>query len=110
MPEPSLTQVFGAGATQDATTLTISKADLASVGLTAALNNNPEALVVALVLKWASYLNETNQTTDNDIQITIADSGFPQIVTRNSIQYRQVTYNVNLQTPDTGFTVDPDNY
>jgi hypothetical protein len=110
MAEPTLAQVFGSNATQDANTLTISKADLTSVGLTASANNTAESLVVALILKAASYLTETNQSSNPDIQITIADSGFPQIVSRNNSQYRQITYNVNLQTPDTGFTIDPDNY
>lgn len=110
MAEPTLSQVFGSNATQDATTLTIPKADLASVGLTASANNTAESLIVAILLKAADYLKDTNQQTNTDIQVTIADSGFPQIVTRNNVQYRQVTFNINLQTPDTGFTLDPNNY
>ena len=110
MPEPTLIQVLGTGATQDATTLTIQKSALATVGLTASANNTAESLFVALLLLAANYLNDTNQTTNVDIQVTIADSGFPQIVNRNSAQWRQITYNVNLQTPDTGFSIDPDNY
>lgn len=111
MSEPTLTQVFGANAVQDANTLTISKADLASVGLTANATNTAESLIVALLLKASSYLNETNQSnTNTDIQVTIANSGFPQIVVRNNANYRQITYNVNLQTIDNGFVIDPDNY
>lgn len=110
MAEPTLTQVFGSGASQDANTITIQKTALATVGLTANSNNTAESLMVSIVLLAASYLNETNQTANPDIQVTIADSGFPQIVNRNSNQYRQITYNVNLQTVDTGFTIDPDNY
>ncbi|MGI2909591.1 hypothetical protein AABK37_41075, partial [Hassallia sp. VBCCA 56010] len=33
--------------------------------------NTAESLLVALILKAASYLNETNQSTNNDIQVTI---------------------------------------
>jgi hypothetical protein len=110
MAEPTLVQVFGAGATQDATTLTILKSDLASVGLTASASNTAESLLVALILKAAAYLNDTTQTTNADVQVTIADSGFPQIVIRNSTTYRQITYNLNLQKIDTGFTLDPDDY
>ncbi|MEH2145299.1 hypothetical protein [Nostoc sp.] len=110
MAEPTLQQVFGANASQTATTLTIAKADLASVGLTALASNTAESLMVGLLLKAAAYLKDSNQTTDPDIQVTIADSGFPQLVNRNSAQWRQITYNVNLQTPDTGFAIDPDNY
>lgn len=110
MAEPSLSQVFGANATQTSTTLTITKADLASVGLTASANNTAESLIVALILKAAEYLNETNQTTNPDIQVTIADSNFPQLVTRNSSQYRQTTYNLNLQTLSPTYTLDPDDF
>jgi hypothetical protein len=110
MAEPNLQQVFGANASQTSTALTISKADLAAAGLTASANNTAESLFVAIMLLADNHLNETQQTSDPDIQITIADSGFPQIVNRNSQTYRQITYNVNLQTPDTGFTIDPDNY
>ncbi|MGI2909847.1 hypothetical protein AABK37_42490, partial [Hassallia sp. VBCCA 56010] len=67
----TLAQVFGDNATQDSSNLTISKADLAAIGLTASSNNTAESLLVALILKAASYLNETNQSTNNDIQVTI---------------------------------------
>jgi hypothetical protein len=110
MAEPTLVEIFGIGAVQNSTTLTIQKSALAAVGLTASASNTAESLMVAILLTAASYLNDTNQGTNADIQVTIADSGFPQIVNRNSAQYRQITYNINLQTPDTGFTIDPDNY
>jgi hypothetical protein len=110
MAEPTLQQVFGVNATQTSTTLTISKNDLAATGFTPATANTAESLFVALLLLADNYLNETQQQADNDIQVTIADSGFPSIVTRNSQTYRQVTYNINLQTLDNGFTIDPDNY
>lgn len=111
MPEPTLTQVFGTNATQTSTTLTISKTDLASTGLTASANNTAESLVVAILLQASNYLNSTNQTSTNtDIQVTIEDSGYPSITTRNNANYRQITYNVNLQKPDTGSTIDPDDY
>jgi hypothetical protein len=45
----ALAQVFGAGATQDATTLTIRKSDLP--GLTAAVDNRGEQLLVAFLLQ-----------------------------------------------------------
>jgi hypothetical protein len=108
--EPTLQQVFGANASQTSTTLTISKADLAAAGLTASASNTAESLFVAIMLLADNYLNETQQSTNADIQVTIADSGFPQLVNRNSQIYRQVTFNVNLQAPDSGFNLDPDNY
>ncbi|MBC1242280.1 hypothetical protein GNE10_35350, partial [Nostoc sp. 2RC] len=58
MAEPTLTQVFGANATQDATTITITKADLTGVGLTAASENTAESLFTAIVLKAQTALTE----------------------------------------------------
>jgi hypothetical protein len=111
MAIPTLAQVFGASAQQNEGALTISKADLVATGLTINANNTAQALFVAILLKAANYLSTTNQTSVNtDIQITIADSGFPTVTSRNNANYRQITYNINLQTLDTGFTIDPDNY
>lgn len=55
MAEPSLTEVFGPGATQTATTLTITKADLP--GLTAAIDNRAEQQLpfIFLYLPEQSY-------------------------------------------------------
>lgn len=50
MLDLSLEQLFGPGATQTATTLTIQKAALASVGLTVSPTNRAEALICALAL------------------------------------------------------------
>ena len=109
MAEPTLVQVFGTNASQDATTLTIAKADLNSTGLTATATNTPESLFVAILLKAANYLNEANQQTNADIQITIAES-FQSLVSRNNQQYRQRSYSVNLDKPDTAGGIDPDDY
>ncbi|MFM6252850.1 MAG: hypothetical protein ACKPEQ_27520, partial [Dolichospermum sp.] len=59
MPEPTLTEVFGAGATQTATTLTISKSALATVGLTASSDNSAEAILAAILLIAKINLTET---------------------------------------------------
>ena len=111
MAESTLVQVFGTGAVQDANSITIQKAALVTTGLTVSASNTPESLVVAILLLAANYLNPTNQESINpDIQVTIADSGFPSIVFRGSSNYRQLTYNVNLQKLDTATTIDPDDY
>jgi hypothetical protein len=106
MSEPTLAQVFGDNATQDSSNLTISKADLAAIGLTAQSDNTAESLFVALMLKAASYLNETNQATNPDIQITVSE-GFGSLVTRNNQSYRQYQYTVELQKLDIATAVDP---
>jgi len=112
MAEPTLTQVFGPGAAQTTTTLSIAKADLASVGLTASATNTAESLFVALLLLAKSSLTPTAQETNPDQSITVtqADFNFQTLVTRNNATYRQSTYSVNLQKLDTGSTIDPDDY
>ena len=47
----SLTQVFGTGATQTISTVTIKKAALQSIGLPISSSNSSEQIFVALVLK-----------------------------------------------------------
>lgn len=112
MPEPTLTQVFGAGATQTTTTLSIAKADLATVGLTASAVNTSESLLVAMLLLAKNSLTpaalETNP--EQSVSIAQADFNFQTLIERNNQTYRQSTYSVNLQKLDTGNTIDPDDY
>lgn len=108
MAEPTLQQVFGANATQTATTLTITKADL--TGLTAKLDNTAESLLAAINLKAKGYLNEVNQESNPDIQITIVESDYQNFVLRNNKSYRERTLSINLQQLDVTAGIDPDNY
>jgi hypothetical protein len=107
--EPSLTQVFGVGATQTATTITISKADLPS--LTASSSNRAESLLVAILLKAQMGLPRTSFDTDIDQSIYI-ESGFPTFSIRgeNNASYRTDQLTINLAKPDTGVILDPDDY
>lgn len=109
MAEPTLNQVFGANAIQDANTLRISKTDLATVGLTASATNTPESLLVALILLWQQHLTPTNQSSNPEQSITIED-GFPTIVYRESQPYRQASKTINIQKIDTSVIIDPDDY
>lgn len=109
MAEPTLTQVFGANAAQTATTLTISKADLAAVGLTASANNTAESLIVAALLLAKNYLTDANLQANGDQSVSIVDS-FDSLITRNTQTYRQKTYSVNLQKLDASAGIDPDDY
>jgi uncharacterized protein (DUF697 family) len=109
MAEPQLTEVFGSGATQTADTLVIRKADLATVGLTAAATNTAQGLVVAIVLLAQKYLNDEKQATNPDIQVTIAQS-FDSLVTRNNTTYRQRSYSVEMQKVDTSAAINPNDY
>lgn len=107
MAEPTLQQVFGAGATQTATTITITKADL--TGLTASATNTAESLFVALLLKAGASLTDANLQTNPDQSISIVDS-FESLVTRNNTSYRQKTYSVNLQKLDANTPISPNDY
>ncbi len=109
MAEPQITDIFGPNAQQTATTLTISKADLATVGLTATATNSAESLLVAILLLAQKYLNDNNQAINPDIQITIAQS-FDTLVTRNNANYRQRSYSINMQKPDTSAAINPNDY
>lgn len=109
MAEPTLSEVFGAGATQTSTTITILKADL--LGLTASANNKAEGLLVGIILKAQAALTQTAFDADIDRSIYIA-SGFPTFAFRgtNNDQYRVDQLTVNLSKIDTAVTIDPDDY
>jgi hypothetical protein len=109
MAEPTLVQVFGSSATQSATQLTISKADLATVGLTASATNTPESLVAAIIALAQLTLGEVGYDANLDQSIVIID-GADSLVTRNNTTYRQATKTVEFYKVDTLGTFDPDNY
>lgn len=113
MAEPTLTQIFGAGATQTASQITIDKADLATVGLTVGASNRAESLLSAVLLLAKNYLTQSNFDSNLDQSITILP-GFDSIVQRDDgnggvTGYRQNQFNVNLHKLDAG-AVDPDDY
>lgn len=110
MTTPSLSDVFGAGASQDAATLTIVKADLASVGLTASAGNTAQALFTALVLKAFAVLTEANRATDfANRKVTLLYGG-QDLVSQSDVNYRRDVYQVNLYKVTPLETVDPDDY
>lgn len=113
MAEPTITQIFGANATQTSTTITITKNDLVAVSLTPSATNTAEALLAAILLKARAYLTQSAFDSNTDQSIVIAP-GFDSIVQRddgtgNVIGYRQNQLNVNLHKLDAG-EIDPDDY
>jgi hypothetical protein len=76
--EPTLQEIFGAGATQTATTITILKADL---DLTAAAINRGEQVFAAVVKKAALTLTSTNFGTNSD-QSIVVNPTFEQVIYR----------------------------
>lgn len=113
MAEPTISEVFGANAVQDASTLTISKADLASVGLTVASDNTAESLLASILLTAQLNLTEASFGSNQDQNITVIP-GFDSIIQRDDgtgtfVNVRQNQLTVNLHQPDQG-TINPDNY
>jgi hypothetical protein len=84
MAKPTLTEVFGANATQDATTITISKTDLAEIGLTATANNTAESILAALVLKAGKSLTVGKFQSNPDC-LTYVDRPFNPLVQRGGV-------------------------
>lgn len=109
MAEPTLQQVFGTNAVQDATTITITKADL--TGLTAGANNSAESLLAAINLKAKAYLTQTNFDANIDQSIVI-ENGFSSFTIRgtNNDSYRLDQITISLAKLDTASTLDPDDY
>jgi hypothetical protein len=107
--EPTILQVFGTAASQTDTALSIQKADLATVGLTASTTNTAESLFVAILLKAKEYLSVSNQQANPDIQITIEDGG-QTLIERNEAFYRQRFFYVYAETLETQSGIDPDDY
>lgn len=113
MAEPTIIQVFGAGATQSATTITIDKSDLTSVSLTPSATNTAESLLAAILLKAQLVLTQSGFDSNLDQSVTIVP-GFDSIVQRtdalgNVTGYRQNQLSVNLHRLDAG-GIDPDDY
>ncbi|NWF58116.1 MAG: hypothetical protein HXY43_02045 [Fischerella sp.] len=109
MPEPTLTEVFGGGATQTATTITINKSDLPR--LTASANNSAESLLVGILLKAKIALSKNRFDADIDQSIYI-DDAYPAFTFRgiNNDQYRVDQLTINLAKEDTSSAIDPDDY
>jgi S-adenosylhomocysteine hydrolase len=110
MAEPTIQDIFGAGATQTATAITILKADL---DMTAAAVNRGEQSFAAIVKKAATYLNATNFALNVDQSIEVAD-GFDSIVYRTinnaTATYLQTPLTVNFRKVQTTAGVTPDDY
>ena len=113
MAEPSLTDVFGATATQDIGNLVIGKADLAAVGLTAASVNTAESLLVAILLLAKQYLTPANLAINEEQAVTVVN-GFDTVVPRINAQnevtsYEQRVLSVNMLKLASS-TISPDDY
>jgi hypothetical protein len=110
MAEPTLQEIFGAGATQTATTITILKADL---DMTATATNRGEQCFAAIVKKGGVNLTAANFATNANQSITIAP-GFDSLAyrtigtTQETLLQTQLTLNFAKVQPTSGVT--PDDY
>lgn len=110
MSEPTLVDVFGAGAVQDANTVTIQKSALASFGLTAQAQNTAESLLVALILQASQNLTEANRALDAATRnVTVTYAG-QDLVNQSPNYYRRDLWTVLAYASTSIVTVDPDNY
>ena len=109
MAELTLVEVFGTGATQDSSSVTIQKAALPR--LTASGGNSAESLLTGILLMAQTNLSQTNFDTNVDQSIYIAP-GYPGFTNRgtNNDQYRVDQLTINLAKLDNGSIIDPDNY
>jgi hypothetical protein len=110
MAEPTLQEIFGAGATQTATTITILKADLP---MTSAAVNRGEQCFAAIVKKAGVNLTTENFATNANQSITIA-AGFDALAYRTIATVQetllQTQLTINFAKVQVTSGVTPDDY
>lgn len=111
MAEPTIQDVFGAGATQTATAITILKSDLPT--LTPAAVNRGEQMFMAIILKAQSDLTTAARDLDLDRSISIEPS-FDQVTSRTvggvTNNYYQTGLSISAQKLNTNSSIDADDY
>lgn len=110
MAEPTLQDIFGAGATQTATTITILKSNLA---MAAVDTNRGDQVFAALIKRAAENLTAANFTADPDRSINIS-AGFDSLIYRtvNNVQtpFLQNQLTINFLKIQTSAGITPDDY
>lgn len=119
MAEPTITQIFGTGATRLANGaaapsagLFVPDSVLIAAGLSTPATATAEGHLVALLVRVASYLTQTNFDSDTDQSIYVG-TGFTSFQTRgaNNDNYRvDQPFVFNLARLDDGQAVNPNNY
>ena len=110
MAEPTLTEVFGAGATQSSTQLVIDKADLVAMGLTASAANTAESLLIALVKQWQINLTEQNRLVDLPARNVSVNYSGQDLVEQAGVNYRRSVWSILAYKNEPLETIDPDDY
>ncbi|WP_448268690.1 hypothetical protein [Nostoc sp. DSM 114159] len=118
MSEPTLVQIFGAGATRlsnGATTTTsglfIPDSAFVAAGLSTPATASAEAHLTSIVVNAESYLTQANFDSNIDQSLIVAD-GYPGFTTRgtNNTQYRLDQKTISFAKVDTGSTINPGDY
>jgi len=111
MPEPTIVDVFGPGATQTLTTITILKSDLPT--LTPAANNRGDQMFMGIILRAQANLTVAARNLDLDRSIAIEPS-FDQVVSRTvgatTNNYYQSGLTISAQKINTNTAIDADDY
>jgi len=111
MPEPTITDVFGPGATQTATTLTILKSDLPT--LTPVAANRGEQMFMGIVLRAQGNLTPAARNLDLDRSIAI-EPAFDQVTTRTvggtTNNYYQSGLTITAQKVNTNSAIVANDY
>jgi hypothetical protein len=110
MAEPTLVQLFGAGASQTATQLLIEKAALSAIGLQAGATNTGESLLMCLILIAAQQLTQTNLDANIEQHLVIEPSTQENIVLRNGQRFRQTVYTIEVYSPEPDFSINVNNF
>lgn len=110
MSEATLSQVFGANSLQNINSVTISKADLVSVGLEPDENNSAESLLVALILLCSRELTETNRSVDLDNRSMSVVYAGQDLVSQSGRIFRRDAFSVLLYKTSAYTPVSPSDY
>lgn len=119
MAEPTITQIFGTGATRLANGaaapsagLFIPDSVLVAAGLTSPTTATAEGHLVSILIQAKGYLTQTNFDANIDQSVLIND-GFTSFQTRgtDNDNYRiDQPFVVSLARLDDGTVIDPNNY
>lgn len=107
MATPSITDVFGPGATQTIETVTLAKTDFPT--LTASAVNNGQELWVGILLRASQTLNPTKRAADADVKIEITYTG-QTVYPGTTENDRQDSYTIVLHKSVPQEAVDADDY
>jgi hypothetical protein len=105
MAEPTLEQVFGPGTTEDASTVTIPKANLP--GLTPAANNRAESVFLGIVQRGETYLNSLAFAANPDQSLIVGYAG-RDLTSRDGNDQVRHNYFLSAYVPTPISAVTPD--